>query len=245
MRFLGKDDSRFYSNALPGGIESEHELIELYRDALDRQAGASEAWAKIMTAHAKSGSQWSAVVHCALACGMTSEDLRLRLGASPSTLSRWLNGLVQPTRMLRNRLEKELVDFTDAIVKQIRDASSQLTENEQPSLALAAAGHLSHGSGGAPPPGSALKDTHMRFVDRLDASFRIFVDDSGTLYVAAEEGRTLPKVIHLQKENGSPVRLEVEAVADGFARLSDCISLVELREEFADENGRIPVLSLS
>jgi hypothetical protein len=136
MRFLGKDNAGFYSNALPQGLRSEPELIEAYRQALDRQGDAFEAWQRLMTTHMRDGSQWSAVMHCAMASGMTSEDLRNRLGASPSTLSRWLDGVVQPARMLRKRLEDELIEFARSVVARVRGASSELPVPSPPILAV-------------------------------------------------------------------------------------------------------------
>jgi hypothetical protein len=118
---LGYADASNGSNA-PGNNyrPSKAELAELYRKALIQQAAASEAWASLLDAHIRNDSPWSRVLHCAEAAGVSLAELRAQSGATSSTLSRWSKGIVQPSRMLRARLERELSGLIGSAVAKMR-----------------------------------------------------------------------------------------------------------------------------
>lgn len=105
--------------ALPQGLNSPAELVDAYKKALVRQQEASEAWRVLMEKHIEFDSPYSLVLQCAEASGMPYEELRGRLAAPPSTLSRWFNGLAQPARMLRGRLNTELLDGVKSWIARI------------------------------------------------------------------------------------------------------------------------------
>lgn len=122
MRFLEMGTSpseSACSKALPDGLNSPSELVDAYKTALLRQQEASEAWRSLMEKHIEFDSPYSLVLQCAEASGMPYEELRKRLAAPPSTLSRWFNGLAQPARMLRGRLNAELLDGVKSWIAQI------------------------------------------------------------------------------------------------------------------------------
>jgi hypothetical protein len=122
MRLFEESDSfgeSASSNALPEGLNSPPELVELYKQALVRQRDASEAWRSLMQRHVELDSPYSAVLHCAEASGLPHEELRERLGAPSPNLSRWFNGLAQPARMLRDRLNGELLEGVNSWISRI------------------------------------------------------------------------------------------------------------------------------
>lgn len=134
MRFLKNDTAAEVgtgvtcNNVMPAGAAADNDLTQLYVTALERQLDASQSWRDLMDAHIHAGSSWSAVLHCAEASGLPPDRLRVCVGAPPSTLSRWFNGLAQPAKMLRNRLDLELGNAVSIWVEEI---SARLVEAKE------------------------------------------------------------------------------------------------------------------
>ena len=104
-----------------GNLGGALELAYLQLDALRKQLEASKAWETLMRAHERHGSSWAAVLRSALAAGLTSEQLKEILAASPSTYSRWVGGVVQPSAMLRARLAPEVFEGVAAVTRENED----------------------------------------------------------------------------------------------------------------------------
>ncbi|WP_296707174.1 antitoxin Xre-like helix-turn-helix domain-containing protein [Rhodoblastus sp.] len=113
------------NNVLPNGVDSAPPMVEAYAHALERQLAASNAWQTLMHEHIEAGSSWSAVLHCAEASGLPADQLRQCVGAPPSTLSRWFNGLAQHASMLRSRLESELTSAVSEWIAQVTTRCEQ------------------------------------------------------------------------------------------------------------------------
>lgn len=109
--------------AVSPGSNSGAQLKELYGDALAKEANASEAWGKLLQAHLDNHSPWSTIMHCADAAGISAAELREHAGATPSTLSRWFSGAVEPSRMLRARLGREISELIASAVERMRKGS--------------------------------------------------------------------------------------------------------------------------
>lgn len=101
-----------------GNLGGALELAYLQLDALRKQLEASRAWEILMRAHERHGSSWAAVLRSALAAGLTSEQLKEILAAPPSTYSRWVSGVVQPSAMLRARLAPEVFEGVAALARE-------------------------------------------------------------------------------------------------------------------------------
>ena len=102
------------------GHNSEPSVKELYIDALRSQAAAELAWSKLMVAYESKGAPWSAVINCAIAAGVTVDELKNKIGVAPSNLSRWVSGFTAPARMLQKRLVGEMTEAISEKVSKIR-----------------------------------------------------------------------------------------------------------------------------
>jgi transcriptional regulator with XRE-family HTH domain len=99
-------------------LTGQIELALLQLEALRKQLAASRAWGALMRGHEQHGSSWAAVLQSALAAGLSPERLKEILAASPSTYSRWVSGVVQPSAMLRKRLAPEVFESVAALARE-------------------------------------------------------------------------------------------------------------------------------
>ena len=86
----------------------EH-LSALAEEAIDNQLQASRAWHKLAVAYEVANAPWSAVLHCIQSTGISDDEIRIAAGSSPSTLSRWKDGLASPSEKLRPTLFNSMI----------------------------------------------------------------------------------------------------------------------------------------
>lgn len=142
-----------------GNLAGAMELAYLQLDALRKQLEASRAWETLMRAHERHGSSWAAVLRSALAAGLTSEQLKEILAASPSTYSRWVSGVVQPSAMLRARLAPEVFEGVAAAARENEDLIGERERQASPgaTFSVTVPGELVL----QPPSGSAWREFHV------------------------------------------------------------------------------------
>jgi len=81
-----------------------HEVAGSVAIAIDHQRQANTAWLNAAEANEKAGGRWQVTLYCLQAAGISDEDIRVKVGGSPSTVRRWQEDLVQPPRKLRDAL---------------------------------------------------------------------------------------------------------------------------------------------